>query len=550
MISAKPLAGQQAGNVRPIAGSTMHITAREWRWVLIVTTCLVTLAFLPLLWVALADGEFRLMGVLHNYLDGGTYFSKMQIGMAGGWLVEFLHTPEPLPGALIQTLYPFLGHVAQASGLSIPVIFHVARAAAAVFMYCAIYVCAAAIWSRVSMRRLFFVVACVSAGLGWLFAGALNTDMIPDFALLPEAFPFYSSLMNVHFPLAIAGLSLIAGLLIGALRPGAELDATFRYGWVAAGVLSLGLSVLYPQALVPLIGAVTLYAGIDWFQKRRFPVRVARYWVALVLPALPMAVYLGTVVSQMPAFAQWNQQNVTPAPSVVEMLLGFAIPLIIAVPGIIRASRRFEADGDRLMLLWLICIIVCIYLPTNIQRRFAAGIMLPIAYFAVRAVSDYWRFHVPRRIQRPVLAATLAVSVISPLLVLILPAAAAVGAPQQVTGLVLERDYAPALDWLEPQVDARDVILAAPTVGIWVPGFTGGRVVYAHPYETLDAEQRRLAVESWFAQAAGADCQTLLGSYRIRYVIVGPRERALGEAACANGLRIVRQFGEVAVYAG
>ena len=45
----------------------------------------------------------------------------------------------------------------------------------------------------------------------------------------------------------------------------------------------------------------------------------------------------------------------------------FALALIVALPGIYRAIRRFERDGDRVMLLWLACIVIA--MRTNKQNK-------------------------------------------------------------------------------------------------------------------------------------------------------------------------------------
>ena len=70
-------------------------------------------------------------------------------------------------------------------------------------------------------RRIFFLIAVLGAGLGWLFAPLLQDTAFPDLAI-PEAFSLYSTFMNVHFPLTIACLALLTSLFITAYRPGAE----------------------------------------------------------------------------------------------------------------------------------------------------------------------------------------------------------------------------------------------------------------------------------------------------------------------------------------
>ncbi|PJF23878.1 MAG: hypothetical protein CUN53_20665, partial [Phototrophicales bacterium] len=133
--------------------------------------------------------------------------------------------------------------------------------------------------------------------------------------------------------------------------------------------------------------------------------------------------------------------------------------------------RRFERDGDRLMLLWLIAMIVVMYLPTNIQRRFAVGIMIPIAYFAARALEDTWLPLISRRMRQLFFALLFPFIAVSQILMLFLPIVPAlVGSPHLAIGVFLQSDYAAAFRWLDREVTRSDVLLASPVVSAWIPG--------------------------------------------------------------------------------
>lgn len=529
-----------------------HILPGEWRWVITVSSALVLLAFVPLMWIALrGTGEWQFMGMLHNPLDGASYLSKMALGARGDWLVHFQHTPEAHDGAFIQVLYLLLGHLSRISGISSLVLFHVVRAGAALAMYAAIYQLGAVIWVRVRARRLFFIVASVGSGLGWLFAPLLNSTEFPDFPLLPEAFPFYSTLMNPHFPLTIALLALLAAMFIIVFRPGGEADPTVRSGWAAAGLLSIALAFLYPQALVPFIAAITLFWLTIVLRERHLPREVTRWLLAVILPALPLAAYYLLIVRYNPAMAEWNRQNVTAAPPLYIFLLGFGLPLLVGLPAIWRALRRFERDGDRFMLLWLIAILVIVFLPTSTQRRFAVGLMLPIAYFTARAIEDVWLPRLNRRRRRLAPAIFFPLIAVSSAVMLFLPALPAIsGSPAASVPIFLPREYIGMFDWLTAHSEPDAVILASPVVSAWIPGWAGRRVVYGHPYETLEAGQKQAEVEAWFAAGVPTDeCADLLRRYGVRYVVVGSMERALGESACLAALNPVAQSDTVTVYA-
>lgn len=531
---------------------TVHIMSAEWRWVIFVGSALVLLAFSPLVWVALrGTPDWQFMGALHNYQDGASYLSKMRLGYDGSWLVYFQHTPEAHSGAFIQVLYLLLGHVARLIAVPPIIVFHVVRVGASLFMYISIYQLGASIWTRVRARRAFFIVAVLGAGLGWFFGPLFQNSGFPDLVGVPEAFSFYSTFMNPHFPLTIACLALLMALFITAYRPGAEDDPAINAALPLASVLSIALAFLYPQALVPIGMALVLYIAIVWRQDRKLPVRLSHWVLAVVLPAIPIAAYYVITVAYNPAMKLWNDQNITSAPTVLELLIGFGIPLLVAVPGIYRAIRRFERDGDRLMLLWLFCIVIAIYLPLNVQRRFMIGMIIPIAYFATRAIEDVWLARLSRRWRPIAICIFVPLISVSQVLMLFLPVLPAImGNPERALGVFLERDYAAVYQWLEPRSRSDDVLLASPLASAWVPGWVGMRVVYGHPYETLNASEKQQQVLDWYQGTdSGATCTALLDEYNVRYILYGPEEQKLGQTACLASLRLIAQSGSVAVYA-
>lgn len=536
------------------ATSGTHISPAEWQWVILVSGALVLLAFVPLIVFALqGTGDVQFMGMMHNYLDGGTYLSKMQLGIEGRWVVTFEHTPEAHQGGFIQVIYLLLGHLSRITGIPALVIFHVARLGASLLMYIALYQLGASIWTKVRARKVFFALAAIGSGFGWFIAPSIGISEFPDLTL-PEAYPFFSSLMNVHFPLTLAFILMLLTILLNAFRPGAELEPKSDQALPVASALSFGLALLFPQALIPLGAAILLYVAIASIQARNLSARLVRWTLAIGLPALPFFAYYLFLVAYNPAMAEWNRQNVTLAPAlpggVLIFLTGFGLPLLLAVPGIWRALRRFELDGDRLMLLWLAAMLVAIFVPTNIQRRFAVGMIIPVAYFATRAIEDFWLSYVSRRRRVIVFTLILAIVPISHLFVLFAPVLLYSASPQQVTGIMLDRDYIGAFYWLREASAPENVILASPEVGIWIPGYTGDRVVYAHDFETLEAATKEAELTAWYQAEQSEICGDLIARYNVRYILFGPVERRLSEAPlCLEGRDPIAQIGQVSIYA-
>lgn len=541
------------------SGYTGHIVPAEWRWVIFVSILFVLVAFAPFVWITLSDtpaAGWQFMGAIHNYQDAAAYLSKILQGQHSGILVNFQHTPEPHQAVFLNAVYPLLGQASGLISISTVLIFHIARVGSGLIMCMAIYQMAASIWMRVRTRRLFFVFAIVGGGLGWLFASLTSNIHFADLAM-PEAFPFQSMLMNVHFPLGLACLALLASIIIMAFRPGAHEDPALRNGGVLAAALSVVLALIYPEAVVIFALVLGLYCISLFIQQKRVVSWALGWLLVVVLPTIPILGLYGAFLTYNPAMQEWYSQRITPAADPLGLVLGLGIPLIIALPGLYRALRRFERDGDQFMLIWIIVIVVAIYLPMNFQRRFAAGLMLPIAYFSARSLEDFWFLKIQRRWRYRVMATIIPLMFFSHVLVLFSPIAPVIGGrPEKASGLLLQRDYFTAFQWLAGRTRPTDVILAAPNVGTWLPAWVNARVVYGHPEQTLGAALKKQAVIDWY-QAEGSDnCTALLegaysfmGEYKVRYVIVGPQENALGAVGCVANLTRVFVYGSITIYA-
>ena len=102
------------------------------------------------------------------------------------------------------------------------------------------------------------------------------------------------------------------------------------------------------------------------------------------------------------------------------------------------------------------------------------------------------------------------------------------------------------MQWL--LVNAPDeVVLAAPRTGLLLPGWAGVRVFAGHPFETIDAKAKEAQAEAYFrGELSPAEWQALREQYHIRYVFVGPAERALGDGL--STLEPAFRQGDVTIY--
>lgn len=510
---------------------SVYVSTAEWRWVIIVSGILVTLTLLPYAW-ALArnqsDEGWQFMGMLANPRDGATYLSKIEQGRQGAWLFQLRYTPEDHFGAGFNTFYLFLGHAARITQLSNLVIFHLARVATSFIMYISLYQLGATIWVRLRPRRLFFVLLAAGSGLGWLLL-LFDTDRLAADMTIPEAFPFYASYANPHFPMSIASLALIVATYVVVFRRGFDEAPSVENGGLGVMLLSILLALIQPTALLSIGGGLILYVIARYYITREFPTHELHWASMLWLPVAPFVVYYFAVFRFNDIMGQFNEQNQTLSPPVYLYLFGYGLLLIVAIPGLVRAVRRFERDGDQMMLLWFIVNVIGLYAPFNLQRRLTMGLIIPLVYFGVRALEDFWFYKVPEKLRAPAVIALIVFLIPTNVFVLGIPLFGAVFDSDSGldAGLLVETDYWDTIGWLKDHGAKNAVVMASPNISLWIPAYTQQVVVYGHLYETVPADLRKEQMEQWYR---GQDCDTLLSDempFRVRYIIWGPQEQAL-----------------------
>jgi hypothetical protein len=507
---------------------------------------LITLPYLQAVWASGPDHVFG--GFFLNPMDGNTYLAKMRQGWEGAWQFRLPYTAEPGEGSYLFLFYLFLGHLARVSRLPLLLTFHLARAGAAILLLLAMDRFFHLIIPEDRTATLAWCLAALGTGMGWL--AALGRWVSADM-WVAEAYPFLASFSNPHFPLSLAimawmlfppdenriwlnGLrSLACGMILSLLSP---------FGAIVTGLVLSGTGLW--QRLVewksPAAGA--------------FPRRVSSQVLAtgasvigLALGSAPVMFYDFWVARIHPALAGWNAQNLTPTPPVWDVALSLSPALLFALveawAGRKTASR---SPSYRMFILWAGIGLLLIFLPTSLQLRFMIGLFIPVAGLAAAGVE---RLSVGVARNRRNLAAILFGLALPSLLFIQL---AAVFSLQTLSSSVyLTRGEEYAMRWIAGHTPDRALVLAAPDTGLLIPAHTGRRVIYGHPFETVNARVEKERVESFFQASSitGEQGLDFLVERNVDYVFFGPRERALGQPGILEELRLVYERDGVAIYA-
>ena len=510
-------------------GSVQAIPRPELRRVALAALAVVLLSSLPYLIVAASTPPDLAFGsVLVNPIDGQSYFAKMRQGYDGAWLFRLPYTHRDEADAFLFTYHLGLGHIARITRLPLAAVYHAARIAGGSALLVVVYMLLSRVFDSTVDRRRAWWFAALTSGLGWMGLG--GTDLT-----IPESNTFYSVLANAHFALAMA---LMAIIFVAVIK-----EAT-----LAAALASIALAVVQPFAPIAVfaaLGAFLLLKGMrapKGAAARRFPTRQAGVVLAAGAIITPLMAYFYFATQRDPILLGWSAQNLTPSPSPLHYLLGYGVMGVLALPGARFAWRRGR-DVDLMMVAWAVTSALLLYAPFALQRRFSLGLHIPVVLLGVMGLMYVWTPRLRERAARGLSIIVFAVSLPSTLLLLLATSTAALVQPPDAR-LFVTADEAASFQWLSENAPRESVVIAAPETGLFLPGWADVRVLYGHPFETLDAEKMKALVEQFFSGAA--DRAEVIRDYGVDFIFFGPRENRLGMAA--PEWRAVFSAGEVTIY--
>ena len=544
-----------------------RVSRAEWPWAIAVSLAVVAFSALPYAVGYLAQTPgLRFAGGVFDLEDYHSYLARMWQGYRGEWRFRLLFTPEAHEGAYFQPFHIALGHLARLTGLGLPLTYQVARVVSGFLMLLVVYRFIARFVAPVHTRRMAFLLAATSSGLGWLVEMVHSTlpgGISPvDFWFI-DAYTFFSLFIVPHFSVAIALLLSTYGVL---LRLAGEVDdpspataVRLQDGMVVV-LFSWGLGLIHPYALLLADLIPVLYLAWRVVAKRRLP---ARLLVALVLMGLaqaPLLLYDYRVFTTSPVFRSWATQNATLSPPPTYYLLGYGVVALLAAWGVRPALR--SSSRVPFLLLWIVAACALAYLPWGLQRRFVEGVHVGLCVLAGYGLVDGLNLVLARPLEwmaRLLRYSTRRLRWLAQALILVLAALSnlylvsgyTLAASARHPALFHTADEVAAVEWLDRNSEWDETVLAAYETGNWIAGTIGHRVVLGHWAETVDHEVKRVQVTAFYgAGTTDLERRDLLDRWGVRYVYVGPLEQALGgfEPAFVSYLEPAFSRGDVAVY--
>ncbi|HPC05428.1 MAG TPA: hypothetical protein PLI60_01785 [Anaerolineaceae bacterium] len=469
-------------------------------------------------------------GLAFNPIDGNSYLAKMQLGYQGEWKFTLSYSPEPGQGAYIFLYYIFLGHISRILYIPIILMYHIARIAGALCLALALILWIKKIIKNPAVQIAAGCLLLFGSGMGWLLLGfgVISTDM-----WVAEAYPFLSGLANPHFPL---GLALLLWILYVYSLPSTWKRNTLLFD------LTLVLSIVLPFAIVLVAMIIVSVEVWNWFTQRKF------HLVKLTFTLIGGGAYLlyqFFSIQNDPMLAQWNLQNITKAPEIYDFLVSFSPSLVLAGVAVWRNRKASGFFSDNIPLIaWIAGGIILLYFPFDLQRRFLSGYFIPVVL-----IGFYLLDQLKSQSQKKPAALVIGIVGASLITNLIVLAGIFTGLKSYDPHFFLTRDEAEAISWMDASAADPEVVLSSPSLGSFIPARADLKVVYGHPYESIQAEVREEKITQFYTGAfAGADVKAWLREMNIHFVVFGPRELAIGSNPDLSFLIPVQQFGEVQIF--
>lgn len=477
----------------------------------IIITFLVFLSALPfLLGVLSSTDKLFYSGVGFNPIDGYSYMAKMQIGKSGEWLFSLPFSANPGDGRYLYPFYILAGHIVRITGISISTGYNLLR----LFSYGCLVIILLQLsrlleaFSKVP-HGLRLIILSAGGGLGWLLLpfGKYGVDF-----WVSEAYPFLAGLANPHFPFAI-------GLMVLSVILWKKKDS--RWKWVIYWGIAFLLVILSPFGFVMM----SLVLIFDWFwgaAERRTPEILPI--LIFILGGLPYSIYQYWAVNSTPQLASWTAQNQTPAPAYWDVLISFSPWVIVLILGWRFLFQLRKNPLVRLLILWVFAGLVLTILPLDLQRRFMIGLYIPIVSLALIVLNDVATM---LTISVKKLSIYLTAAVIPTTLFLIIMLVFSITSHNSI--YYIQQDERSAIEWLANREDGRLLVLTGEQTGMFIPAYSRLRVIFGHPFETVNAESEKSQVAEFFSgNLSVAEEEGYLREKNIDWIFYGPREKESG----------------------
>lgn len=543
----------------------MYISKQEWLRLSSYIILILTITTLPYL-IAWQNqtATWQFNGFLFGVEDGNSYLGKIRLGVEGDWSFHLFYTPHADTSApLLYLPYIIVGQIIrviidendiEARFHAMILGFHFLRLIANTALLVAIYLFIAYFLKSSNARFLSLILATLGGGVGWLL-GLLGLDdwlgsLPPDF-YIPEGFSFLILFGLPHIALARAALLFGLWCLLQTLEQ--PISTAWRWS-VLAGLswLVVGLGVAFYLTIIYCI--ILAWGAATWLRTKAFPwTLVWRASIAVIL-TWPLFFYLVALFTFDTTFSSWSAQNLLPSPHPLHYGLAYIFFWPFAWIGGWWVWHNRPTPSHLLLLSWVLIVPLLVYLPINVQRRLAEGVIVPLAVLSVMGfqltLASIQGNMYSRRWKR-LRTVWLLPALLTSVLILIGSTFGVLNPAHPVFRPTAELE---AMDWAANNTKENSVIMGVLTTGNVLAARSNVDVYLGHGPETIDSDDKEQLVTDFFSGRL-SDAQYATVLEEIDYVFYGPNERAeasndsrTAQPEWAKNMRLVYSQGDYQIF--
>ena len=421
--------------------------------------------------------------------DSFGYMAWTQQAAQGHFLFQLKFTALPHSAFLFHPFFLLAGWLSWLFAGNVGLTLFVLKEVGVVFFLLAFFKYA----DHLGLNRFQSVVATILAGvssgvgglLAWFGFGDPSSNFSGDLWLV-DMNTFWCLLWNPLFPWSLTLMLLALFWLDRGSRDGRKSD--FWRGGAVTGILVL----VHPYSQPLLFAFAVLVTALR--QKRDALAYLFRYFLA----AIPFVIYVGLVAAH-PLISRHDSTGRMISPSLATYALGFGLPLLFCVAGLVVEREQLMKRCWPIML-WFVLSVALAYFPFWFQRKLIFGAHVPLCIMAAISLDLLLSRFSKSRTRGWVTAA--AAVILLPLLVST-PAYLLVRENREVrnntTGAYyINNDLMDGLHFLKTQTKSGDVVFATVETSRLIPGLAGNTVVWGHWAQSVDLAEREKWITNLF----------------------------------------------------
>lgn len=448
----------------------------------------VVLMLLPTIVGYASDKHFS--GLLHT-TDGNNFMSIMNQARDGHLLFTNMYTSEDVPYLNARPTYLLAGW----ASFILPniIVYHLFRIAAAILL---IYFLEKLLGLYFKKKELLPVLLIVlfASGFGWFWKlitlfgfkqyGSIDlwvTDANNFLQLMAHPHMIVSLVLMVS-----ASYYFLQWHKSGRMKP-LMLSAVLLF--------ALGFEHLFDVITLGL--AFCLVLVVDLYQIK---LPFSRFKQLLVFAGIVIIPFIYTsLIFMQPQYSAWNEQNTLDTPKLIHVISGYGLMFFCFV-GFLFYSKKWSPE-TRFIIFWIVSVLILIYSPFNIQRRFLEGAHIPFGI-----ITGLFLFRSLKL--RPVL--------VYMILLLMLPTNAYLytlkfdadesrGSYPYGVMSYIENEEHEALLWLADNIEEGAVVYSTYGIGNYIPAYMNSRVYLGHWAQTINVEQKHDDIDEMYRTGAFPD---------------------------------------------